>query len=716
MGFLAPAFLVGALAVGLPVYLHLLRRNTSPPRPFSSLMFFELRQQSATRRRRLRYWLLLALRVAVVLLLVLAFAEPYFKVFAAGAEPDKLLLVVVDNSFSMRAGARLADARREALAVLSAKRPRDRAQVLELGAQVHVLTQATQDPGILRAAVESIQASDSRGSFGVLASAVRAIAENEHAPIEVQLFSDLQKTNMPPNFTEMALPRSVSLVLHAATRAGAPNWAVESVTAPREVWDPHTTHIQAVIAGYATPAASRTVSFIVNGKTIATRRVDVPAAGRATAEIDSLELPYGFSRCSVKIDAADALPADDEYVFAIERSDRKRGLFIYQSADTRSALYFDAALGAAAQGAVVLDKVTVDRVANVDPSSYAFVVISDVASLPAAFSTKMVEYIRRGGNVLIAVGTAAAQQREIPFFGGGILDLRHYSRDAERFAAVGETDSAYPAAGSPEEWEGVKFFYAASVDGRGSRVAARLQDGTPLLLEKAVGEGQVVVFASGFDNLTNDLPLHPVFVAFVGRLVRSLSGLDRPGGVHLVDDFIALRTAREQAVGVEVIDPSGARPLSLREAVSSQAFQLTRAGFYEVRLANGRSDLIAVNPDRRESDLTPIPDEVLALWRGSASSEAAGAPGMSGASGTAGAPVGSGALGVAGESSVPGASTLASEAPRASAHPTSSSVAALQSTPRSRSLWWYAMLGVLAAALAESAIGGRYLATLRDEP
>ena len=94
MGFLAPAFLVGALAVGLPVYLHLLRRNTSPPRPFSSLMFFELRQQSATRRRRLRYWLLLALRVAVVLLLVLAFAEPYFKVFAAGAEPDKLLLAV----------------------------------------------------------------------------------------------------------------------------------------------------------------------------------------------------------------------------------------------------------------------------------------------------------------------------------------------------------------------------------------------------------------------------------------------------------------------------------------------------------------------------------------------------------------------------------------------------------------------------------------------
>ena len=46
VGFLAPAFLFGALAVGVPLYLHLLRRNTSTPLPFSSLMFFERRPQS----------------------------------------------------------------------------------------------------------------------------------------------------------------------------------------------------------------------------------------------------------------------------------------------------------------------------------------------------------------------------------------------------------------------------------------------------------------------------------------------------------------------------------------------------------------------------------------------------------------------------------------------------------------------------------------------
>ena len=33
--------------------------------------------------------------------------------------------------------------------------------------------------------------------------------------------------------------------------ANPTNWAVESVSVPPLVWDPHTTHVQAVIAGFA---------------------------------------------------------------------------------------------------------------------------------------------------------------------------------------------------------------------------------------------------------------------------------------------------------------------------------------------------------------------------------------------------------------------------------------------------------------------------------
>jgi len=41
MGFLAPWFLAGALAVGLPIWIHLLKRHKTEPSLFPSLMFFE---------------------------------------------------------------------------------------------------------------------------------------------------------------------------------------------------------------------------------------------------------------------------------------------------------------------------------------------------------------------------------------------------------------------------------------------------------------------------------------------------------------------------------------------------------------------------------------------------------------------------------------------------------------------------------------------------
>ena len=154
--------------------------------------------------------------------LVLAFANPFINRPAASASGDKLELLVVDNSFSMRAGSRLADAKSEAHSVLDSRSPADRAQVAALGSQLHVLTQPIQDPGALRAAVDSIQPGDSRGSFGELARAVRSLAESVHTPIELHLFSDMQRDNMPANFSELALPPNVTLVLHPVVKsAGA---------------------------------------------------------------------------------------------------------------------------------------------------------------------------------------------------------------------------------------------------------------------------------------------------------------------------------------------------------------------------------------------------------------------------------------------------------------------------------------------------------------
>src|SRR5579863_5152252 len=227
MGLFAPWFLAGLAGLALPLYLHLLKRQTTVPKPVSSLMFFESRTQSSTRHHRLRYFLLLSLRLLVLLFLILAFANPFINRNSAALAADRLVLLVIDNSFSMRAGTRLDDAKQAALSVLSSKGAA-RGQVASFGAQLHLMTQPIEDQSALRAAVQAVQPGDGHGTFGELSRAIRAMGESVRTPIEVHLFSDMQRSEMAATFPDMALPANAKLVTHAVVTKAQPNWTVES--------------------------------------------------------------------------------------------------------------------------------------------------------------------------------------------------------------------------------------------------------------------------------------------------------------------------------------------------------------------------------------------------------------------------------------------------------------------------------------------------------
>jgi len=105
MGFFTPWFLAGVAAVGLPVWLHMLRKHKTTPLPFSSLMFFEKRTQSSIKHRRLRYLLLFAARTLLLFLLALAFAHPFIRRSVPPASrAGEVMVVAIDDSLSMRTG------------------------------------------------------------------------------------------------------------------------------------------------------------------------------------------------------------------------------------------------------------------------------------------------------------------------------------------------------------------------------------------------------------------------------------------------------------------------------------------------------------------------------------------------------------------------------------------------------------------------------------
>ena len=661
MGFFTPWFLAGAAAVGLPIWLHLLKKHRSTPLPFSSLMFFERRTQSSIKHRRLRYLVLFSLRMALLALLVLAFAHPYLEQkLLPQSRAGEVAVVAIDNSLSMRASDRLAEAKSMAKSVVRGMRPGQRGQVLEFGARVEALSEVTDDKGALDAAIDAVRPADTRTAFAELVRALKSIAQSLGAPLDAHVYSDMQQTGMPANFNDLRLGERVRLEPHPLVSGAAANFAVENVVAPHRVYDGNKNRVLATVIGYGTGKALRTVTLELNGRAIESKSVEVPENGRATVEFASLEAPYGYNKGDVRIDSADALAADDVFYFSVERSDARHILFVHAPDNNRGLLYFQAALEANGQHGFVVDPATPDQTANVSPEKYAFVTISDAGPLPASFETALKEYVNRGGAVLVALGHTYTALDKVPVGGLTITGTRYAPREGDRFQTAAALDTSHPAIQQDNRWDDVKFYRAIGVDPAGARVAARLTDDTPLLIDRQQSSGHVLVFASTFDNLDNDFPLHASFVPFIQQTANYLGRMDSGAASVTVGSFAELREAAAKGAAVEVLDPTGERARSLAEAVRARNIQFLMTGFYDIRRPNGQNEMVAVNGDRRESDLRPASRETLSLWQNTANGNVE-----------------------AGGAAASGRKPL--------------------------SLWWYVMLAVLAVSIAETLLGNRHL-------
>jgi hypothetical protein len=78
----------------------------------------------------------------------------------------------------------------------------------------------------------------------------------------------------------------------------------------------------------------------------------------------------------VRIEGGDAFPADDASVFVVRRSDPERVLFVHPARRCAFALYFRRRSGCGA-GSFVLQSVAAEQSTDLDPSKFAFVVLSD---------------------------------------------------------------------------------------------------------------------------------------------------------------------------------------------------------------------------------------------------------------------------------------------------------------------------------------------------
>jgi hypothetical protein len=326
-------------------------------------------------------------------------------------------------------------------------------------------------------------------------------------------------------------------------------------------------------------------------------------------------------RGTVRI-GSDALAADNAFNFLVSPAEPVRVILVDRGTGG-AALHLSRAL--AIGDAPRFDTATraADAVSDTELQRAAVVVLNDV-TVPAALGRRLARFVENGGGLFLAAGPRATWPADADVLPAALLEPVDRTRgDAGRVGALEYGHPIFEPFRAPRsgDFAVARFYgYRAVKPAEGAQVLARFDSGTPALLERRVGAGRVVVWASTLDLSWSDLPLKPVYLPFLHQALRHLASYAQPAPwltVGQVLDPTAGIARGATPAGRVAVTPSGRR-VSLDEE-GAEVLALSEPGFYEVRSDSGDTQLgvVASNVDPAESDLAPMdPREIVAATIG----------------------------------------------------------------------------------------------------
>lgn len=609
VSFLAPAFLAALAAVAIPVLIHLAHREHDETVEFPSLMFLERIDVQVERRRRIRNWLLLAVRLAILVLVALAFARPFLDrgtaVAATGAPREVVLLM--DRSYSMGHGDRWEHAQDVARRIIGSLGAADVATVVLFDATATAATAATADRITLRTAVDTARPGTGVTRYGPALKLAESILRGSERPrLEAVLVSDFQRAGWR-GAEGIRLPPGAVLQPVAVGSPEAANHAITAVRLERDrVGGTERATATARVVNRDTAAVpALELALELDGREVQTREAALPANGAANVAFAPFPVPAAGVRVTVRA-ASDALPLDDAF-HAMATPARPVRVLVVETPSARpdASLYLRQALALGDAPSFRVETVPARSLRAATLENRDVVVLNGAPIPGGGTAGALARFVEAGGGVLAVAGDGGPTGA----LSGLLPAVVGRPRDALSGAIrLGHLDRGHPvfepfAAPRTGDFSAARFYRTRPLDvAEDSAVAvlARFDDGAPALVERRLGRGAVLVWASSLDAFWNDLALQPVFLPFVHQLVRYLADYRPERAWRTAGDVLDLA----ELTGDEGVDLMAVSPSGRREAVDAgHPLELAEPGFYEIRRDDAPLATRAVNADRSESEL-----------------------------------------------------------------------------------------------------------------
>ncbi len=641
--------LLTPLALGLlglligPLLVHLVRQRPAEQRLFGAMLLLRRLEKKLRRRRRLQDLLLLLLRLLAILLVVLAASRPELR---WPGEPEELgqagaVVIVLDDSLSMdqeidwalpdglAEGTRrtlFTEARASAVELVKNLPDGVLVGAVTIGGTAEGLVSAlTADHGQVAAALIEVRQGQGRTDLsGGLRLARRMLAGKGG---EVIVFNDeAGSTAVPAAREEIGLlsaqggalrPRPLSVarpanvtVLSAqygdgpeggSVRMELMNYGEASVEVPCTVRLPDGAEITTfvTIEGQSTAEAIVTVPRVADG---GVGIIEIDDGSVAVDDAFAFHLPrIGASRVLV-VDGDPGLTPTDSEVYFLERALSPWGT------------------ASASRGGVLPDVTSSAGITTLDPEDHRVVFLANLGD-PAAIAGRVVDFVRRGGGLVISMGDNVTVERYNAAFSELLPAPLRRPRSLASFGEPGiptalpdtATELFRPfsrgglSAFSRARWHRI-FTLEPYTETESVSTLMSLDGGAPLLVERKVGRGRVLLLTGTLDLGWGNLPLQAVYMPLIQRLVGYLGGETGGGGERLsgvVGDPVNIPLP-DTSIDLDIIGPAG--PVAAHVGSGGVSFTPDRIGAYSVQTP-GAPPLawVAVNVDPTESDIRPGP-------------------------------------------------------------------------------------------------------------
>ena len=627
--FLTPLFLLAA-AVGasVPLLLHLMQNKRKEQLPFPTIRFLKLAEKHSSRKIRLENFLLWLLRTLIMALLGMAFAMPMIRRSGLDwlGDAPRDVAIVLDASYSMsyrtERGAVWDRAIEAAAAVIEGLTDKDRFCIYLAREQPEALVAepvANKQEGISR--LRALQPGTGSSRLGpAIASAMKALLKADASrEREIHIVTDNQAVPWQSLASEKVEIDKKTAVFVSLLGVPAPeNAGVASV------------ELQPPVArkGAEVKVTAKMLRSGTSADTVATLFLDEKEAGRRSfkagdpeAAAPSFSLPpleVGLHTARIQT-PDDSLVIDDAFHFLIRVQDEMPSLAVGSESDT---LFLRTALrtGFGRPAAVVAMKP--EQLTDKPLSPYACIFLCNALPLSGQAIAALEAYVKTGGVLVIFPGIGAKPDAYetwncLPGIPSAIEELplsqrnRTLTWDLPQHLLVRTLREgvAVPALAIRRRLAWAKTHESAQ------RIVS-MGANQPFLLERAFGDGRVLMFAVSADRTWSDFPLSPFFLPLLLQCADYGAGVGAKSPFVWANDSISLSDRFPDLKGAPTLAGPDGKAVSVRSSTVQgrtvlNAEGVTVPGIYMLSTAEQpeAKPALAVNLPREESELAPIDEK-----------------------------------------------------------------------------------------------------------